>query len=662
MVDRLGQQRRQRLGGLGLLAGRAASDPAWTGRPGRRPRGRPPRPAPTPPGRRGSAGGAAAATPPGRPPTRVRCRSRAPRPAAARPAPRAPSGGLGGEDARQLGSQRVLRLPRGIAYADQAGHPARLEPGAGQGRPPVGHVCARPTRRRRRWAATPARARCRRRWRAAPPPRPASTSSAAVGSSTCSRAAAALSSRTPRPPLRSALGGAVPQWSSSSSTRRTASNAAPAAARSTSAWSRAEVAISGAGVDRLARGAATAQRQRRPRRAPATTPPARGTSSLRASSSSAGVAASSGSTVCRADPAVAWPPLSSTCSQHRRAPRRRARPAAGPPRPRTARPRDTGCSPLTPGRGAAGEPLGDAAEGAQPTRPLPDQRQVEQPVQRALDNARLGVHHLRRLPSAGFDPRRRGHQGQRARAASAGRARGQPRTGWRHATPAGWSREGLECRDRDARGAGGRAGRRTTLAAGRPGCGNPRRRYSRTSLPRYRAAPPTGVGDEAGRAAPRRRHRRRPGPRGQRGRLPRRAAGLRRRRRHGRPRRRRRRQRDRRRGVRPAGRRRLRPAARRRRRRGHARAVPAPDRGVRRAAGQQRPAPVVRRHHRGRRPAGRGRRRPTVAARQPRRLPDLPVRRRRARAGQRRPQRRAGADGGRRRSPATTPPPIPSAT
>ena len=101
-----------------------------------------------------------------------------------------------------------------------------------------------------------------------------------------------------------------------------------------------------------------------------------------------------------------------------------------------------------------------------------------------------------------------------------------------------------------------------------------------------------------------------------------------------------------------AGRAGLRPAPRRRGRRRHARRLPAPDRGVRRAAGQQR------REHQWY--AGTtvvvallvedddG---PAVAAGEPRRLPDLPVRRRRARAGERRPQPRPGAGGGRRRSP-----------
>ena len=52
-------------------------------------------------------------------------------------------------------------------------------------------------------------------------------------------------SRTPSPPALRAGGGWVPHRSSSSSVRRTSSNAAPAAARSTSAWPRSEVASSG---------------------------------------------------------------------------------------------------------------------------------------------------------------------------------------------------------------------------------------------------------------------------------------------------------------------------------------------------------------------------------------------------------------------------------
>ena len=128
----------------------------------------------------------------------------------------------------------------------------------------------------------------------------------------------ALRSRTPSPPLRSAPGGCVPQWSSSSSRRRTVSKAAPAAARSTWARSRAEVATSGSSPtgSRVVR---PSRRARPTSPGSTTTPPPRGTSSRRASSSSAGVAASSGSTVCRAVPAVASPPWSATCSSSPRA-------------------------------------------------------------------------------------------------------------------------------------------------------------------------------------------------------------------------------------------------------------------------------------------------------------------------------------------------------
>jgi hypothetical protein len=71
-------------------------------------------------------------------------------------------------------------------------------------------------------------------------------------------------------------------------------------------------------VDALARGVAAPQRDA-DLAGHQTCPPLRGTRSRRASSSSAGVAASSGSTVWRADPAVASPPLSSTCSSNARA-------------------------------------------------------------------------------------------------------------------------------------------------------------------------------------------------------------------------------------------------------------------------------------------------------------------------------------------------------
>ena len=70
---------------------------------------------------------------------------------------------------------------------------------------------------------------------------------------------------------------------------------------------------------------------------------------------------------------------------------------------------------------------------------------------------------------------------------------------------------------------------------------------------------------------------------------------------------------------------------------------PAAHQRLRRAAARRRLDAAVRRHHRRRRAARRRRRRADVAARQPRRLPDLPAHGRPARAGQRRPLRRAGA-------------------
>ena len=127
-----------------------------------------------------------------------------------------------------------------------------------------------------------------------------------------------MRSRTASAPLRSATGGWVPQWSTSSSTRRTASKAALAAARSTSAASRSEVATSGG----------TSTRPRvvcPPRSAICTSPGTRtsrgrpGTNSPRDSSSSAGLAASAGLMARRAEPASASPDASSTCSSITRA-------------------------------------------------------------------------------------------------------------------------------------------------------------------------------------------------------------------------------------------------------------------------------------------------------------------------------------------------------
>ena len=114
----------------------------------------------------------------------------------------------------------------------------------------------------------------------------------------------------------------------------------------------------------------------------------------------------------------------------------------------------------------------------------------------------------------------------------------------------------------------GRAARPASHAAGPRACVGAPPAVSSTSLLRYSPSPPRGsssesvrTGHEAGRPAPRSRHRRRTRPHGQRGLLPRRAAGLRRGRRHGRARGWRRRQPDRGRGVRPARRGGLRPAA-----------------------------------------------------------------------------------------------------
>ena len=94
----------------------------------------------------------------------------------------------------------------------------------------------------------------------------------------------------------------------------------------------------------------------------------------------------------------------------------------------------------------------------------------------------------------------------------------------------------------------------------------------------------------------------------------------------------------------PARRGGLRPAPRRRgRRRDARRAARAGSRSTPRSSSAATHAALARRHHRVVGRAGRGRRGHQVAARQPRRLPDLPLQRRRARPGQRRPLRRPGA-------------------
>ena len=169
--------------------------------------------------------------------------------------------GLGQPRPLQVGGERVDRLA-GLPSADQPGQPGRLEPGQRQPGPPV--------RDRRRAPDVE---------RVGGQPRGVAVGGGAGGEQVrgerrsrragrrcaprlCSSSAAALSSRTPRPPVRSAEGGVVPQCSSSSSTCRTSSKAAPAAARSTRAASRDEVASAGTRSARSTRRVPAAQADR----------------------------------------------------------------------------------------------------------------------------------------------------------------------------------------------------------------------------------------------------------------------------------------------------------------------------------------------------------------------------------------------------------------
>ena len=172
-----------------------------------------------------------------------------------------------------------------------------------------------------------------------------------------------------------------------------------------------------------------------------------------------------------------------------------------------------------------------------------------------------------------------------------------------------------------------------------------------------------GTSDEPGRGPPRRRHRRRPGPRRQRGQLPVRAARLRRRRRDGRAPGRRRRQPDRGRGVRAARRRGLRPAPRRRgHRRARCRAASGgsrstPPSSAPRAAPTSRRAPPRSSACSSRTTRARSGCWPTSATRG-----STAYAARRARPGQRRPQRGPGAAGRRLDHPGRRPPSTPRGT
>ena len=242
VVDRSGEQVVERLGRVVPVDERAAErrDAVQAGDPEQRCLGR----SSAPPGRGGWPTGAGAASASARRATR--CRSRQParcpragwparrvRRSAARPA----SPGRGRGRGRSPACRRSVRPPP--------------RPGAGsRARPARGWPSARrPSRASHASKASvgsqAASVSSVMPWSSRPAAEAVSITSAATSISTCSRAAAARRSRTASPPAFNAAGGWVPHRSRSSSVRRTSSNAAPAAARSTSACARSEVASAG---------------------------------------------------------------------------------------------------------------------------------------------------------------------------------------------------------------------------------------------------------------------------------------------------------------------------------------------------------------------------------------------------------------------------------
>ena len=488
--------------------------------------------------------------------------------------------------AASSGASAFHALPAGSRGPDQAGHPRAVQPGAGQPRPSA-------RRRGRATQASKASVGIQAGLPSASAPvasSPAaaatSTTSAAVGLVDVQRAGgrlevahaeAAAAQRARR--VRCPTGPAAARRGGPPRTPR------PAAARSTMRL----VAVRGRRA-RARRRPAPAWCARRAARGPTspgstTTPPPRGTSSLRASSSSAGVRGVRGQ---HGVPRGAGGRPRRRCRRRARAargPARTARRAAARPPPAGGGSAERGCSPLSPAAAPPPSPSATPLSGAQALRRTPRPGPGRAAARSAAST------------SAGVGAHERATQFGRVvwpATTRASRTESSSRVSWSRARSSEARVAAREASWPKSCGAGVARSGRSSEQAGQPlvrpaaqlvgegavpvGAGA----AIRTSRPRYPpAAPgddvrscPPGRWDEPGRASARRRDRRRAGPRGQRGRLPRRAAGLRRRRRHGRPRRRGRRQRDRGRGVRAARRGGLRPAPRRRRRRRHAGGLP----------------------------------------------------------------------------------------
>ena len=414
------------------------------------------------------------------------------------------------------GARALRRLAGRVAGADQAGDRgwcAARRAARASHRP---RRVARPARRRtRRSAATPGRRAASARAASSPAAAATSTSSAAVRSSTCSSAAAALRSRTAepadcaaRPAARCPSGRAAARPGVPPRTPRRRRPGRPAPE------SRADVASAGDVVDRLARRATAAQRQRHLARAARR---ARRRAAPAAAARAAPRRASSrprAPRVRRADAGRGLAAVGVDVVEHRAGPARSARRAAAATRSAARGGSETRAQAARPRADPRASAVGDAGQRPQPARwtarPAPGR-----PAAPARRDVAAGVGVPPRRPR-----RRRWLDPTTTRASRTASSRwrqlveraGKRGPGGRARRPAGRSPEGPGWRGRDARGAAGRAGRRATRAAGRRGCGVPRRSHSlghplnatRPSAPGRRTLGAPGRCDGAGGAALRR--------------------------------------------------------------------------------------------------------------------------------------------------------------
>ena len=261
-------------------------------------------------------------------------------------------------------------------------------------------------------------------------------------------------------------------------------------ARSTRAAARSVVASVGDDVDRVSVVVRPPRRASPTSPGSTTAPPARGTSSRRESSSSAGVAASSGSTVCRAVPVVRLAAVPGDVLEQ--GPRGGGQ-LGEPGRHLGGRSRVG-----APGAQAAGawpaEGVGHAGQRAQPAGGLPDQREVERAARgRRRRASRSAWTIVAQLGRGGLTRDDEGIKDRELEPRQTVERTRPPRCAPRLETRADRSREGREWPDRVVRGAAGTAGRPASRAAGRRASGCPVRRAILPTLPRGACMPMTGV-------------------------------------------------------------------------------------------------------------------------------------------------------------------------